>query len=211
MFYLLPLAVPLSPNRVDLSDQSVKIVRGADREVGVAEIVATLEMHEKLAGWAQFLGAMLALVATYFTAFTPIWHRKRQLRAAAIRLLANGYEVLESYHRTTPNFLPVSLTLRGAALAVGGVVDEIARFPIYELDDQGSRSVARHLIALSGNLVATRLIFESTAADIEGRHATEEERDMLVEFLAERLEFVRKMLSGEEMKRPEWPDTSAKT
>ncbi|WP_420136393.1 hypothetical protein [Sphingomonas sp.] len=171
----------------------------------MSDFVSWLEAHDKLAGWAQFAGAMLALALTYLTAFVPIWHRKRQLGNAALRLLANGYEVLESYHRTTPKFLPESLTLRGAALAVGGVIDEINRFPIYELDDQGSRSAARHLIAMSGNLTATKLIFEHTAADIEGRQATEEERDMLVDFLAERLEFVRKMLTGEELKRPEWP------
>ncbi|HEV7659340.1 MAG TPA: hypothetical protein VGO55_05795 [Allosphingosinicella sp.] len=175
----------------------------------MSAIISWLETHDKLAGWAQFMGAMLALGATYFTVFVPIWHRKRQLRNAAVRLLMNGYEVLESYHRTTPNFLPVSLSLRGAALSVGGVIEEISRFPIYELDDQGSRSVARNLIALNGNLVATRLVFESAAVDVEGRHATEEERDMLVDFLGERLEFVRKMLAGEEMKRPEWPASRA--
>jgi hypothetical protein len=166
--------------------------------------VAWLETHDKLAGWAQFLGAMIALGATYFTAFLPIWHRKRQLRKAASRLLLNGYEVLESYHRTTPMFLPTPLSLRGAALAVGGIIEEINRFPIYELDDQGSRSVARYLIALNGTLAATRLVIESVAADVGDRTATAEERDILVDFLAERLEFVRKMLAGEELKRPVW-------
>lgn len=169
------------------------------------DLLLWLESHDKLAGWSQFAGAMLALAATYFTAFAPIWRRKRQLRKAADRLLLHGYEVLESYHRTTPNFLPVSLTLRGAALAVGGIIDELGRFPIYELDDQGSRSVARYLVSLSGTLAATKLILESTAENIEGREATEAERDMLVEFLGERLELVRKMLAGEELKRPEWP------
>lgn len=171
-------------------------------------MISWLETHDNLAGWAQFMGAMLALGATYFTAFVPIWNRKRQLRKAGVRLLMNGYEVLESYHRTTPNFLPTSLTLRGAALSVGCVVDEIGRFPIYELDDQGSRSIARYLIALNGALIGTRLIFESLAVDVEGREATKEERDMLIEFLAERLEFTRKMLAGEELKRPEWPSGS---
>lgn len=168
-------------------------------------LTAWLEAHDKLAGWAQFAGAMLALLATYFTAFMPIWHRKRQLQNAASRLLAHGYEVLESYHRTTQNFLPVSLTLRGAALAVGCIVDEIGRFPVYELADQGSRSRARHLVAISGQLAATRLIFESMAMDVEGREATVAERDMLIEFLAERLELVRRMLAGEELQRPVWP------
>lgn len=171
----------------------------------MTDIVSWFEAHDKLAGWAQFAGAMLALVATYLTAFIPIWNRKRQLRKAAARLLAHGFEVLESYHRTTPNFLPTSLSLRGGALAVGGVIDEIGRFPIYELDDQGSRSLARHLVAVNANLLAVRLVFENMAATITNDEANEEEREMLVEFLAQQMELVRKMLAGEEMKRPDWP------
>lgn len=169
------------------------------------DLIIWLESHDKLAGWAQFAGAVLALVVTYFTAFMPIWHRKRQLRKAAARLLSHGYEVLESYHRTTPKFLPTSITLRAAALAFGGIIDEMGRFPIYELDDQGSRSLARYLVAMNGTLVADRLIIESTANNIEGCEAKEEERKLLVEFLADRLEFARKMLAGEELNRPEWP------
>lgn len=169
------------------------------------EFLLWLESHDKLAGWAQFAGAVLALLVTYFTAFMPIWHRKRQLQKAAARLLSHGYEVLESYHRTTPNFLPTSLTLRSAALSFGGIIDEIGRFPVYELDDQGSRSLARYLVAMNGTLVASRFVIENTAKNIEDREATEEERDLLMEFLADRLEFVRKMIAGEELKRPEWP------
>lgn len=168
-------------------------------------IKSWLEAHDKLSGWAQFAGAMLALGVTYLTAFIPIWNRKRQLRKAAARLLSHGYEVLESYHRTTPNFLPVALSLRGGALAVTGVIDEIARFPVYELDDQGSRSLARYLVAMNAQLLAVRLVFENMAATVEDREATEEERDMLIEFLGQQTEFVRKMLAGEELKRPVWP------
>ena len=138
-------------------------------------IINWLEAHDKLAGWAQFAGAMLALGATYLTAFIPIWNRKRQLRKAAARLISHGYEVLESYHRTTPNFLPTPLSLRGGALAIGGVIDEIARFPIYELDDQGSRSLARYLVAVSANLLAVRLLFENMATIINNDEATEAE------------------------------------
>ncbi|MBN8815295.1 MAG: hypothetical protein J0J06_07605 [Sphingomonas sp.] len=166
-------------------------------------MVSWLEAHDKLAGWAQFAGAMLALVVTYLTAFIPIWYHKRQLKKAAARLLSHGYEVIESYH-TTPNFLPLSLPLRGGALAVGGVIDEIARFPIYELDDQGSRSLARHLVALNAVLLAVRLVFENMAETVGDREATVDERDMLVEFLGQQLEVVRKMLAGEVMERPLW-------
>ncbi|MDZ7283045.1 hypothetical protein KV697_09545 [Sphingomonas sanguinis] len=169
------------------------------------EFLLWLQSHDKLAGWAQFAGAVLALLVTYFTAFMPIWHRKRQLRKAAARLLSHGYEVLESYHRTTPNFLPTSLTLRAAALSFGGIIDEIGRFPVYELDDQGSRSLARYLVAMNGTLVAARFVIENTANDLGNREATEDERDVLVAFLTDRLEFARQMLAGEELKRPEWP------
>jgi hypothetical protein len=64
------------------------------------QFISWLEAHDKLAGWAQFLGAILALLLTYFTAFWPMWRRKRQLRNAAQRLLLNGFEAIESYHRT---------------------------------------------------------------------------------------------------------------
>jgi len=169
------------------------------------DFVSLLEAHDKLAGWAQFFGAMVALVATYFTAFLPIWHRKKQLRKSAERLLSNGYEVLESYNRTTPKFRPVRLTLRGAALNFGNVIDEIGRFPIYELDDQDSRSTSRHLVALTSNLAAVKLVIESLAEDIGNREATKQEHDDLIEFLGNQLELVRKMLTGEKLVRPEWP------
>jgi hypothetical protein len=171
-------------------------------------LLSWLEAHDKLAGWAQFAGSMLALLLTYFSAFLPIWHRKRQLRKAAARLLSHGYEALESFHRTTPKFLPSSLTLRGGALAFGGIIDEIGRFPIYELDDQGSRSLARHLVAMNGQLTSTKFLLEDTAARIEGREATNDERDLLTSYLAERLQFVTDMLTGKELKRPEWPSSS---
>jgi hypothetical protein len=51
------------------------------------EMVSLLETHEKLAGWAQFMGAMLALLATYLTAFMPLRHRKKQLQKQPIACL----------------------------------------------------------------------------------------------------------------------------
>ena len=67
----------------------------------VSAFITWLEAHDKLAGWAQFYGAMFALLFTYLTAFAPIWRRKKQLLRSAQRLLSNGYEVIESYHRTS--------------------------------------------------------------------------------------------------------------
>ncbi len=171
-------------------------------------IVLWLESHDKLAGWAQFCGAMLALGVTYFTAFAPIWRRKRQLKNSAARLLSHGYEAIESYHRTSANFLPFPLSLRQAALTMAVMAEEINRFPIYELDDQGSRSTARYLVTTSATLSALRLFLEAVAADIEGRDATAEDQAMIREFVGDHLKFVCDMLSGVELKRPEWPSPS---
>jgi hypothetical protein len=168
-------------------------------------LISWLEMHENLSGWAQFFGAMLALLLTYLTAFSPLWRRKRQLKRAALRLLSNGYEAIESYHRTSGNFLPFPLSMRTAALTMTGVADEIDRFPIFELDDQGSRSIARHLVAVAMTLKALRLFLEAIAAELEGREATVEDQETIRAFVGERLDSVRAIMSGAELKRPEWP------
>jgi hypothetical protein len=91
-------------------------------------IITWLEAHEKLAGWAQFFGAIIALAVTYFTAFAPHWKRKRQLRKASQRLLAHGYEALESYHRTSAHFLPYAISLKGASLSIRSVINEMNKF-----------------------------------------------------------------------------------
>jgi len=171
----------------------------------MATIVTWLEQHEKLAGWAQFFGAILALAVTYFTAFAPMWRRKRQLLGAAERLLLNGYEAIESYHRTSAYFLPFPLSIRSAALTMTAVVDETNRFPIYELDDQGSRSVARHLLAMSGQLNLLAAFLEHIATELDGRAATEEDQANIRDVVGGRLEFATAMLSGTALKRPEWP------
>lgn len=168
-------------------------------------VILWLEAHENLAGWAQFFGAMLALLLTYFTAFAPLWRRKRQLRNSAVRLLSNGYEAIESYHRTSAHFLPFPLSLRAAAMTMVGVAEEIDRFPIFELDDQGSRSIARNLVATAMTLKALRLFLESTAIELEGRQATVEDQETIREFVGERLEFAHALITGAEFKRPQWP------
>jgi hypothetical protein len=130
-----------------------------------------LEAHEKLSGWAQFFGAILALTITYFTAFAPHWRRKRQLQTAATRILSNGFESIESYHRTSEHFLPFPLSLRLAAMTMAGVAEDIDRFPVYELPDQGSRSVARHMIAMSMTLKGLTLFLENHALELDDRTA----------------------------------------
>ncbi|HEY0147715.1 MAG TPA: hypothetical protein VGB70_01795 [Allosphingosinicella sp.] len=169
------------------------------------QLIHWLEAHDKLAGWAQFFGAIIALLLTYLTAFAPLWRRKRQLRRAAFRLLMNGYEAIESYHRTSAHFLPFPLSVRVAAMTMMTVAEEIDRFPVYELDDQGSRSVARHLLASASTLKGLRLFLDQVANDLEGREATKDDQETIRAFVGGRLQLIRDMLAGVELKRPEWP------
>lgn len=171
-------------------------------------LISWLESHDKLSGWAQSAGAMLALLLTYFTAFAPLWQRRKQLKRSALRLLSNGYETIESYHRTSANFLPFPTSLRVAAATMSSVAGEIDRFPIYELDDQGSRSVARHLVTTSMTLKGLVIFLEPFAVDLENRESTKDEQEIIRTFVGERLDFIRSMLSGDELKRPEWAPTS---
>ncbi|RYE71611.1 MAG: hypothetical protein EOO81_05510 [Oxalobacteraceae bacterium] len=113
--------------------------------------------------------------------------------------------MIESYHRTSAHFLPFPLSIRVAAMTMLAVAEEIDRFPIYELDDQGSRSVTRHLLATASTLKGLRLFLEQFAADLEGRKATADDQEVIRSFVGERLKFVTAMLQGDELKRPEWP------
>lgn len=170
------------------------------------DIIVWLENHDKMAGWAQFFGAMLALFVTYFTAFAPHWERRRQLKRAAARLLQNGYEVFESYHRTSEYFLPTAVSVRAAGLTMITVANEIDRFPIFELSDQGPRSAARHLVAVGGQLKLTNLALEPIAADLDGREGTVEDQEIIRTFVGGQMKLVEAILSGKELSRPEWPN-----
>lgn len=170
----------------------------------MSDFVLWLETHDKLAGWAQFFGAIVALLLTYFTAFWPMWRRKRQMKRTALRLLANAYEVIESYHRTSEKFLPFPLSIRTAILSMVAVSEEIDRFPIFELDDQSSRSVARHLITAALTLKSLKLFLEPIAVELDGRDGNAEDQNTIRYVVGERLEFVRAMLTGAELKRPKW-------
>ncbi len=171
----------------------------------MSSLGAWLEAHDKLAGWAQFFGAVLALVVTYFTAFAPTWRRKRQLQSTAARLLANGFEMVESYHRTSAHFAPFSLSVRAAALSMTYVADEMSRFPVFELDDQGSKSLARRLAAMNSMLGLTRLYLEDFAAQIEGRTADNVERAELRAFLENQIHYALGIARGDDLERPTWP------
>lgn len=168
-----------------------------------------LAEHDKLAGWAQFFGAMLALAVTYLTAFAPTWRRKRQLQSTATRLLANGFEVIESYHRTSVHFAPFSLSVRAAALTMVAVTEEISRFPIFELDDQGSNSLARRLGSMNLMLSTTRLYLEDFAKNIEGRTADDDERADLKCILDNQLNMALGIATGAKLERPSWPGSES--
>jgi hypothetical protein len=165
-------------------------------------ITIWLEAHDKLAGWAQFFGAVIALAVTYFTAFAPHWRRKRQLRDASERLLAHGYEVLESFHRTSAYFLPQAINLRAATLTIRSVINEMNKFPIYELDDQGNHSTARRLVATSATLEGTCLLLDDMSARLGSDQMTEGDRDFMRAWVGERLEAVAALLTGAPLKRP---------
>ena len=170
--------------------------------------IGWLEAHDKLAGWAQFIGAMLALALTYFTVFAPIWRQKRRLRNAGTRLLAHGYEAIESYHRTSAHFAPFTLSLRQASLTMAIVAEEMSRFPIYEIDDQNSYSLARRLVAMGAILRALKLFLDSATDELGDRPATMEEHEAIRSFVGGRLTEAHALLTGAKLTRPEWPNTS---
>ena len=171
----------------------------------MADLMKLLEAHDKLAGWAQFAGAMLALVVTYLTVFLPIWRRKRELRSAGTRLLAHGYEAIESYYRTSANFAPFALSLRFASLTMETMVEEMARFPTYELEDQSNNSLARRLVAMGLTLRGLKLFFDNWANELGNRHATADEHEEIRTFVGERLTLALALIKGEKLERPVWP------
>jgi len=154
---------------------------------------------------------MLALALTYFTAFAPQWERRRQLKRVAGRLLLNGYEVMESYHRTSAYYLPTSKSLRAAALSMVEVGNEIDRFPVFDLPDQGVLSDARKLTATAKLLKLLALALEDDAMKYVDREGTAEEQEGLRHLVEMQMKVVAAMISGEEIKRPEWPITPSST
>ncbi|MBJ7439279.1 MAG: hypothetical protein JHD35_09670 [Sphingopyxis sp.] len=175
------------------------------------DLIDWLEAHEKLAGWAQFAGAIAALAVTYLTVFIPIWRRKRQLRRAGTRLLSHGYEALESYHRSLTFFSPFAISLRGAAVSMSVVVEELGRFPAYELDDQGSHSLARRIVAMSGLLNGMKLFLETTAAQMGDEQAAPDDHIFIRDFVADQMNLAHAMITNKVLKRPEWPRESGQT
>lgn len=173
------------------------------------QVVVWLKANEDLSGWAQFAGTMIALVATYQLARLPYWQRNRQLNASGKRLLQNGYEALESFHRTSAFFLPQAINLRVAALSLVSVANEIDRFPLYELQNQGPRSVARNLVSVSVMLKMMHFYLEEQARLLGDETATEDERDNLREMVGSQVKLFADMLAGKPLKRPEPPFQSA--
>jgi hypothetical protein len=87
------------------------------------------------------------------------------------------------------------------------VADEIDRFPIFELDDQQSRSAARHLTSMALTLKGLTLFLEENANELEGRASTSEDQENIRLFVGGQLDMVRAMITGAELKRPQWPVT----
>ena len=90
-------------------------------------------------------------------------------------------------------------------MTVQVVLDEMARFPIYELEDQGGNSLARRLVAMGGNLGGVRLVLDDFARRLEDSTAKDADWDELRQFLTERLKFAEDLVLGRELTRPEWP------
>lgn len=148
---------------------------------------------------------MLAILLTYFTAFTPVWRRKRYLRRVAERLLAHGFEAIESYHRTSASFLPFALSLRQAALSLTNVAEELKKFPIYDLAEHGSNSQARRIMAMTGLTSGLSLFLETMAVQLDDREGTSEDQEMIRDFVASQLKLAQGLASGTPMERPEPP------
>lgn len=121
----------------------------------------------------------------------------------------HGYEVIESFHRTSAHFPPFALSLRQASLSMTGVIDDIGRYPVYELDNNfGSLSLARRLMTMRLAVSAVRLLLDTLATDLETRTDTtacQMETEQLRMLIADRLKYAEALLKGAPMQRPEWP------
>ena len=118
--------------------------------------------------------------------------------------------MVESYHRTSANFVPFSLSVHAAGLTMSAVAEDINRFPIFELDNQGPYSLARRLSSMSLMLSTTRLYLDDYAKKIEGRFADDDERVELKLMLDNQLKMVVGLATGAKLERPVWPtDESA--
>lgn len=84
-------------------------------------------------------------------------------------------------------------------------MEELGRFPAHELDDQGSRSIARHIVATGALLGGLKLFLEAMASDLGDRQATPEEHKLIREYVADQLSLLTKMITNQELTRP-WPN-----
>ncbi|WP_426043668.1 hypothetical protein [Caulobacter sp. DWR3-1-2] len=115
-------------------------------------INAVLKNNGHLSGWAQFLGAMIALGVTYFTANLPIWAAQRQERERAASLNAAAQRLLNSsalaVRRAAANLIAGGYAAENAmrtSSVLSGAVDALDRFPVHDLADQSSLSLAARL------------------------------------------------------------------
>lgn len=122
-----------------------------------------------------------------------------------MRLLANGYEVIESYSRTSKKFTPFSLSIRQASLTMSSVADEMSRFPIFELDDQGSNSIERRLVTMGMIIRVVKLFLDDLASALDHREFSAEDGANLEYILDLQLTNAKALLLGNVLKPAKWP------
>jgi hypothetical protein len=89
---------------------------------------------------------------------------------------------------------------------IRAIVDEMDRFPIYELDDQGPNSTARHLVAVSTMLEGTCLFLDDLTERLGTEVMPEDDRDFMRGWVGERLKAVKALMSGAALRRPDPTD-----
>jgi len=139
--------------------------------------------------------------------------RSTAIQDEATRLLMHGYEVIESFHRTSAHFAAFQVSLRQASLSMTAAIEDLGRFPVYELDKNfGPMSLARRLMTMRMTVSSVRLFIDAAAEEIGDRTATDEEQSVLRELIGKQLRFAHNLLMGASMQRPDWPgDESSDT
>lgn len=65
--------------------------------------------------------------------------------------------------------------------------------------------MARNLVAVGGQLKLTNLALEPFAQELEEREGTADDQITIREFVGGQMNLVEAMITGKELKRPEWP------
>ncbi|MDG2530413.1 hypothetical protein [Caulobacter endophyticus] len=152
-----------------------------------------LSWNQHLAGWAQFVGAMLALIAAYVLAVMPINAQRKDALAAADALDMAAKALLESAATLIAEQVdevrnnwptPLSLSLTASRLTTRG--DRILAFPHHQLRDQSADGLADRILQMAELF---REVFHHTQAPYggpdRGQRLTSAARDEVVGHLEE--------------------------